>query len=255
MASSSSSVFIIGLSGPSSAGKTTLAHLLSRVFFPSVIHILHGDDFCKELKDLPTVNGYLDADGPDGVDFVRMVQVLDYIKANAGKTPTDFKSWQADVFPGQDQKALGLVEEQLLSDLHKSVKTCGVDFRDLILVIVEGFMLYNVQAVQKKLDAKLFIRLSYAEAKCRRMAKQSYGADAKPEQFWKTEGYFEKMVWRNYATAHASFFKDQDVEGAPDAEKCAAAGVNVQPGLNVDVGTTLHWTTNVILNSLKHDKK
>ena len=244
-------VFLIGLSGPSSAGKTTLAHLLSRVF-PSVVLILHADDFCKEFKDLPTVNGYLDADGPDGVDFGRMVEVLDYIKGNAGKTPADFKSWQGDVFPGQDKIALELVPAGLLAKLSEKVRSSGRNFKSLRFVIVDGLMLYNIEAVRSRLDVRLLIRLSHDEAKRRRMTRQNYGASAKPEEFWKTEDYFEKMVWRNYVAEHASFFEDQDVEGIADGKICATAGIEVQPELNIDVGTTLSWATDVILDSLKH---
>lgn len=251
---SSDPVFMIGLSGPSSTGKTTLAHLLNQVF-PSVVLILHADDFCKEFKDLPTVNGYLDADGPDGVDFPRMVQVLDYIKGNAGKPPMDFKSWQADVFPGYDKIALELVPEQLLTELSAKVKSSGVDFAKAKLVIVEGLMLYNIEAVRSRLDVRLFLRLSHDNAKQRRMTRRNYGADAKPEEFWKTEDYFEKMVWRNYVAEHASFFKDQDVEGIPDEEKCAAVGVNVLAQLAADAETTLRWATHAILDSLRHVKE
>jgi len=62
-------VLLIGLSGPASAGKTTWAHLLSNVFSPRIVRISHGDAFCKEFNQMPIVNGYLDADGPHGVDF------------------------------------------------------------------------------------------------------------------------------------------------------------------------------------------
>lgn len=30
------------------------------------------------------------------------------------------------------------------------------------------------------------------------MTRLSYGAEAKEDEFWKTDDYFEKMVWRNY---------------------------------------------------------
>lgn len=91
-------VLLIGLSDPASAGKTTLAHLLSNVFSPRIVRILHGDDFCKEFNQIPIVNGYLGADGPHGVDFKKMGSILDPVTANHGWTPIGFKSCQADVF-------------------------------------------------------------------------------------------------------------------------------------------------------------
>jgi nicotinamide/nicotinate riboside kinase len=39
-------VIFIGLSGPSSSGKTTLANLL-KLIFPNVAYVLHAADFCK----------------------------------------------------------------------------------------------------------------------------------------------------------------------------------------------------------------
>ena len=113
-----STVFLIGLSGPAAAGKTTLAHLFSHIFSPHVSLILHGDDFCKEFDQIPTVNGYLDADGPAGVDFTRMGEVLDYVKVQ-GTAPEGFNSWQADVFPGQDTRALRMIDSNMLEDLRE----------------------------------------------------------------------------------------------------------------------------------------
>jgi uridine kinase len=39
-------VIFIGLSGPSSSGKPTLANLLKQIF-PNVAYVLHAADFCK----------------------------------------------------------------------------------------------------------------------------------------------------------------------------------------------------------------
>lgn len=155
--------FLIGLSGPTSAGKTTLAHLLTRVFTPHISRILHGDDFCKELDQIPTSHGYLDADGPAGVDFARMREVLDYVNEHGGKTPEGFVSWQADVFPRQDERALNLAGEELLVEMREKVEESGVlggldsgqEAREM--VVVEGFMLFNVPEIRERCDACLFV--------------------------------------------------------------------------------------------------
>jgi uridine kinase len=98
-------VIFIGLSRPSGTGKTTLAHLLHHTV-PNVAHVLHADGFSKEFVDIPTVDEFLDCDGPVAVNFVRMAEVLDYMKAHNGTPPSTFSSWQESVFPGQEERAL-----------------------------------------------------------------------------------------------------------------------------------------------------
>ena len=83
-------VRFVGLSGPTSSGKTTLACLLYHIF-PQVSYILHADDFSKEFDDIPVVNGYLDADGPAAVDYIRMEQILKHMKMNEGMPPETFR--------------------------------------------------------------------------------------------------------------------------------------------------------------------
>jgi len=70
------------------------------------------------------------------------------------------------------------------------------------IVLVDGFLLYYNPVIRPKLDIRLF-RLNYAVAKERRFTRQGYGASAKLDEFWKTEEYFDKGVWRNYVAAHA----------------------------------------------------
>lgn len=109
------------------------------------------------------------------------------------------------------------------------------------VVIVEGFLLYHDPAVRERLDWKLFLRLSHDTAKSRRFSRQGYGAEAKPREFWKTEDYFEKMVWPNYVTAHAPFFENGDVEGIPNQEECGKVGIIIQKDLDSVLIENLIW--------------
>jgi len=233
-------VVFIGLSGPSSSGKTTTAHLL-RQLFPHIVQILHADDFCKEFEDIPMVNGYRDCDGPNAIDTARMATVLDYMDANNGELPTDFSSWQEDVFPGQAEKALAQVDPEKLEVIRGVIKNKLGDTSLTKVVIVEGSLLYHDPAIRERLDLKLLLRLSHDTARSRRFTRQGYGAGAKPGEFWKTEDYFEKMVWPNYVKAHAPFFENGDVEGTPNREERKKAGINVQKDLDSVWMENLVW--------------
>lgn len=260
-------IFLLAISGPSSTGKTTLAHLLSHVFSLdpqiSVPLILHADDFCREIEDIPTdpATGYVDADGPEGVNFARMVETLDHVKASAkaGETsllPPGFQGWYADAFPDQAAKALGMVPASLLAELKgEVVAALGLtqlpDMARYRIVILEGFLLYHHADVRRRLDAKLFVRLDHAEAKKRRFTRPGYGsAEAKQDEFWKTEDYFEKMVWKNYVLAHGAMFVGGDVEGEVDELVAREWGVMVQQRVNQGVEETLRWAVKAVLEEL-----
>lgn len=135
---STMAVKTIGLSGPSSSGKTTVSHLLQRIF-PNVVYILHADDFCKEFDQIPAVNRYLDCDSPDAVDFERMAHVLDHMKSHDGIPPEDFQSWQDDVFPGQEEKALKGVSGSLIEGIKLELKQPGGELSLTKLVIWAAF--------------------------------------------------------------------------------------------------------------------
>lgn len=71
------SVLTIGIYGSQSSGMTTLAALLSRIIPINKLLIIHGDDFCRELDELPLRDGVLAADSEDNVHFDRMQNCLD----------------------------------------------------------------------------------------------------------------------------------------------------------------------------------
>ena len=242
-------VFVLGVSGPSFAGKSTLAHLLSSVIRPHAQYSVHGDDFCRDISVLPIFHGHRDADGPDGVDSRSMTKALDHLKANEGKLPDDSKSWQADVFPEQQRKALEMVSEDFLKQLRLKVadRLVKVLFR---IVILEGFLLYHQADVHNRLDGRLFIRLDYEEARRRRIERPGYERQAKEGEFWKTEDCFDKMVWRNYREQHADLFENMDIEGSVDKDVCNDRKIVVQDVTNLDVEDTLCWATEATIEML-----
>lgn len=75
---------IIGLSGCSSSGKTTLARLL-RDMLPNTF-VLHQDDFYRPEDQLPVRDGLLDWDCAESIDLAHMERALSHIRS-AGTFP------------------------------------------------------------------------------------------------------------------------------------------------------------------------
>lgn len=242
-------VFLLGISGPSSADKTTLAHLLSSVFSPHVQLLIHGDDFCKDISLIPACNGYIDADGPNGMDFENLVKTLDYVRANGGKPPDSLKSWQYDVYPDQEARALRMVSQDTLKQIREKIskQLKGAKYS---IVILEGFLLYHISDVLTRLDGKLFRILDHQEARRRKMTRPSYGSEAQDGEFWKTEDYFEKIVCRNYVEQHAHLFEDGNVEGSIDKKVCREKAIVVQEPMNMETVQTVGWAVDVVISLL-----
>lgn len=80
------------------------------------------------------------------------------------------------------REALRLAGDEVLIEMRKEVEDSGVlgglGSGGIGVVIVEGFMLYNIPEIGERVDVRLFVRLSYGEAKSRRMIRPSYGAEA-----------------------------------------------------------------------------
>ncbi|KAL2155357.1 hypothetical protein VTH82DRAFT_98 [Thermothelomyces myriococcoides] len=70
---------IIGISGCSSSGKTTLARLL-RDMFPETF-ILHEDDFYKPESQLPIKDGFADWDCPEAISIPDLEAALAHVRA------------------------------------------------------------------------------------------------------------------------------------------------------------------------------
>src|SRR4051812_12533523 len=78
--------------------------------------------------------------------------------------------------------------------------------QQLKVCLLDGFLLYSPQmgTVMETIDVKLFLGVSRAKATERREARDGY---VTLEGFWKDPpGYVDKIVWPNYAEAHAWLF-------------------------------------------------
>ncbi|KAJ2895534.1 ribosylnicotinamide kinase [Zalerion maritima] len=80
---------MVGISGCSSSGKTTLARLL-RDLFPRAF-IIHEDDFYRAESELPVRNGLTDWDCVEAIDVPQMAEALKYIRAR-GEVPVSLQS-------------------------------------------------------------------------------------------------------------------------------------------------------------------
>lgn len=150
--SSTARTVLVGISGPSSSGKTTLARLL-RDIWPNTF-ILHEDDFYWPDTQIPVKNGVQDWDCLESLDLSKLRDTLTHIKQN-GVLPSDFAS-------KEDQNSVGLCDvDGLLVEALRKRATELVKVGDPVRVaIIDGFLLYSkvMPQIWELLDARLFLR-------------------------------------------------------------------------------------------------
>lgn len=241
---------LIGLSGVSSFGKTTISHLLRLILPPSSpIFILHQDDFFipKHLL-VPSSTGELGADCQDAVDFAAFKKMLKYAKCE-GSLPTNFYTMQSE----EDERSLAVstVDFELIDELKDLILRSGILEFGRPIGIVDGFLLYHNPTIRKLLDVKILLRASKEKSKTLRFQRPDYtGPNVGDEFFWRTPEYFEKVVWRNYSQKHSHLFEEGDPEGKPLETVCDSLRISVQPKLDQNVDDVLRWTVQSIVSSL-----
>ncbi|KAH8159111.1 hypothetical protein CIB48_g9136 [Xylaria polymorpha] len=165
---------IVGISGPSSSGKTTLARLLRDVF-PHTF-ILHQDDFYRPEDELPSKHGLLDWDCAEAINFDDMARALEHIRAEGTFPPfVDSK---------EDQNTVGkcTVSEPAISNAKSRVEAWRARQAtpsDVRLCILDGFLLFGRdpplrQMTDELLDVKFFLTVSRTKATARRSARDGY---------------------------------------------------------------------------------
>jgi nicotinamide/nicotinate riboside kinase len=240
---------LVGISGPSSSGKTTLSRLLRDIFPPSKLFLLHLDDFYLTDAEIPFKNGVQDWDCIESLNLPALKQALQHIKEH-GNSPELLVSQE-------DQNSVGEngvpdAEIQRLRDDVSVWLGSKPEWKDRRICIVDGFLLFSedMKDIRDIFDVRLFLRTSYETAKRRREARSGY---VTLEGFWQDPpGYVDDIVWPNYVKDHKFLFKNGDVDGELDDKVCESVGIHGMPReAEGDMTRCLHWATRLLEGVIK----
>lgn len=240
---------LVGISGPSSSGKTTLSRLLRDIFPASHLTILHLDDFYLTDTEIPVKNGVQDWDCLESLDLKGLREALGFIRKE-GRTP----DW---LVSKEDENSVGEhgVPESVIAKLRERVNGLldrRPEWRDRRICIVDGFLLFSeeMKDIRELFDVRMFLRTSYQTAKKRREARSGY---VTLEGFWEDPpGYVDDIVWPNYVKDHKFLFKDGDVDAELDQEVCKRIDVHGMPKeAEGDMGVCLRWAVGVLENVIE----
>ncbi|KAF2017020.1 hypothetical protein BU24DRAFT_420043 [Aaosphaeria arxii CBS 175.79] len=245
MSSGSSPVLLVGISGPSSSGKTTLSRLL-RDIFPKTF-ILHLDDFYLTDAEIPVRDGIQDWDCIESLNLKDLREALSYIKEH-GKSPPSLVS-------KEDQNSVGEhgVPEDVIKELRSEVQhLVGEKNWDTPIAIVDGFLLFSeeMKEIREMFDARLFLRTSYDTAKRRREARSGY---VTLEGFWADPpGYVDQIVWPNYVKDHKFLFNGEDVHADLDERVCQNLDIKGMPReAEQNMSNCVQWGARVLEDRIK----
>jgi nicotinamide/nicotinate riboside kinase len=242
---------LLGLSGPSCSGKTTLARLLRDILSPHAF-ILHEDDFYVTdalipVKTMSDGRRLQDWDCLEAIDQVGLREMLAYVKEH-GRVREGFESKEdrnavGDVSVNGDVVEAWKVRFGSLfqSEVHAGVRIC----------IVDGFLLFSdeMKEVRDLFDLRLLLRVDYEMVKTRREARGGY---ATLEGFWEDPpGYVDEIVWPGYVRDHRSLFVDGNVEGELDEPTITKLGIDVAPKeAGYDMTKALEWAAETLMKAL-----
>ena len=242
----SKKTIIVGLSGPSSSGKTTLARLLREIYNINTpkrsisLFILHEDDFYKTDKDIPVVKTpsgreLQDWDCAEAIDLDFFETSLKHIHTH-GSLP-------ADLYSKEDQNQVGdsRVPDARVKSLKSSAETWfeGLSVpeaeAEITICLLDGFLLFSDPAKRSipssiidLMEVRMFLRSTYELTKARREARSGY---VTLEGFWEDpEGYVDEIVWPNYVREHAWMFQDGDVDHGDVNPVVARESILIGPG-------------------------
>ncbi|KAH3901381.1 related to Nicotinamide riboside kinase [Saccharomycodes ludwigii] len=199
-------VLIVGMSGCSSSGKTTLSKITSEVIPQSIL--IHEDDFFKHDDQIPIDPKYNIAnwDSPDALDIPLFIKELDHIKKTGGCEISNKLIHNNNV---DDLQKFNL-DSNFLTQLKKKYADLLIKHSNLKIVLVDGFMLFHDDLLRSKFDIKLLFRAKYSTLKKRRGARPGYQT---LDSFWVDPPYyFDEFVYKSYYDTHKKLFIDDDVE-------------------------------------------
>ncbi|KAJ2374619.1 ribosylnicotinamide kinase [Coemansia sp. RSA 2607] len=215
-----SSVIVLGLSGPSCSGKTTLALSLIKLI-PNTV-VIHQDDYYKKDDQIPIHHEtkQQDWDCPAAFDMEKLCSNIISTRASLerkvvatdqGSDKHDFHFASQWANPPEDvdkmapKKTIGDLQRTLLDTLGIN----GVENIPFSVVLVDGILLFYDQDGNERdhpgrvCDAGLFVYAQYATLKARREARTGY--TTKDGVWTDPPGYFDSIVWPNFIKYNSEF--------------------------------------------------
>ncbi|XP_030593210.1 nicotinamide riboside kinase 1 isoform X2 [Archocentrus centrarchus] len=154
---------IVGIGGVTNGGKTTLANSLQEQIPNSCI--IAQDSYFKDDCDVPVdSSGFKQYDILDALHMQTMIRDVDL--------------WQRD--PESFLRQQGLKPQLIAPSIDKEV----------FVLIVEGFLIFNHRPLNELFDKKYFMEIPYDACK-RRRSSRAYMPPDPP-------GYFSAYVWPMY---------------------------------------------------------
>lgn len=254
-------VLTIGLSGSSSAGKTSLCALLSLILPEALsqsstkLLFLHCDAFGKDFPLLPRrPNGMLDAESRESFHFDKIKACIDKLRAT-GEQPTKQDGYDSYDFIEKDlEVARKKLQPKFVALMKDTVMRAKIDWNCFNAVaVIDHLLLYHDAEIRAKLDIMLLLRTSKAEARMRRFGRYGQNAVADDsEDFWKTMPYFDAMVWPNYVKEHSFMFPEDDVESEVDPLKTKMFfGVLPAPKIDMGFEESMMWAVGALLHEVE----
>lgn len=189
---------IIGITGASSSGKSTVCRALCELLPEAML--VQQDFYFKAEKDCPydeTRHAY-DWDCIEALDMPRMTADLAIIKQ--GGTTESCTSAMTNFKPDTDF----VLSQKAIADLEQKLKPLQA-YR---IILVDGFLLLRENIIEL-FDCTLFVSADYFTLKQRREGR-IYFVDGEP---WENpEGYFDDFVWPGYLEYHQSLFTEKSTD-------------------------------------------
>lgn len=127
-----SCVTLIGIAGGASSGKTTLAYQLQQLY-PELITVISSDNYYYDMSDVAPQNRLsINFDHPDTIDFNLLYEHLIALK-------------QGEPVVGRDYNFITLENKS------------GAIILPAKIIIVDGFLIFAIEKIQKLFDVKIFI--------------------------------------------------------------------------------------------------
>lgn len=199
---------VIGVSGPSCSGKTTLARHLRTILGNS--EIVYMDDWYKPEKDLPLdEDGEPDWDVPQSFDIQGLSEFVKDCKKRGtlpgvGPTREEFNNKSPSLLSAYETNELALFFADIVGDEP--------------VLIVEGLYTFYDSDLREQLDLKILCPVNYEILKARREAREGYHTDA---GYWKDPpNYFDTHVWPRFLKYSKKMYSE-------DLKQVSAYGLSI----------------------------